>query len=184
MDFRLRTLVTWLPDYLVTVRHLTVFRAGLYSAAPFLAFGVSEPLGGWTADCLIHRGWNETRVRKGLVTTGFLTGLLLIPAERVVSPAAAIWLVIGASLVGLSTGNLIVILQCCAPPDQVGLWTGFENLFGNLAGTLAPLVTGVLIAHTGSYSPGFDLAVLVLVAGVASYWFLVGELKSVVSEGA
>src|SRR5487761_22137 len=177
-DYYWYLFVTWLPDYLVTVRHLTVLRAGLYSAAPFLVFGVSEPLGGWIADSLIRQGWDETRVRKGLVTIGFLTGLLLIPAEHAVSSVAAISFIIGASLVGLSTGNLIVILQCCAPPDQVGLWTGFENLFGNLAGVLAPLATGILIARTGSYSPGFELAVVVLLAGIASYWFLVGELKS------
>jgi MFS transporter, ACS family, D-galactonate transporter len=59
----------------------------------------------------------------------------------------------------------------------VGLWTGVENLFGNIAGIPAPLVTGFLIADTGSYAPGFDLAVVALVAGMISYWFVVGELK-------
>jgi MFS transporter, ACS family, D-galactonate transporter len=176
-DYYWYLLVTWLPDYLMTVRHLTVLRAALYSAAPFLVFGVSEPIGGWIADRLIHLGWNETTVRKGVVTVGFLTGLLLIPAEHAASPAAAVWLFVGGSMVGLSTGNLIVILQSCAPVEHVGLWTGVENLFGNIAGVLAPLVTGFLIADSGSYAPGFDLAVGALVAGMISYWFVVGELK-------
>lgn len=176
-DYYWYLLVTWLPDYLVTVRHLTVLRAGVYSAAPFLVFGVSEPIGGWIADRLIRRGWDETRTRKGLVTVGLLTGLFLIPAEHVASARMAMLLIMGASLVGLSTGNLIVILQCCAPHKEVGLWTGFENLFGNIAGVLAPLLTGILITRTGSYSPGFDLAVFVLLAGLAFYWIVVGELK-------
>ncbi|MGH9378933.1 MAG: MFS transporter, partial [Terriglobia bacterium] len=60
-DYYWYLLVTWLPDYLVTVRHLTVLRAGIYSAAPFLVFGVSEPVGGWIADRLIRLGWSETR---------------------------------------------------------------------------------------------------------------------------
>ncbi|MGH9400864.1 MAG: MFS transporter [Terriglobia bacterium] len=176
-DYYWYLLVTWLPDYLVTVRHLTVLRAGIYSAAPFLVFGVSEPVGGWIADRLIRLGWSETRVRKGMVTVGLLAGLFLIPAQHVASPSTAVLLIIAASLVGLATGNLIVILQCCAPPEEVGLWTGFENLFGNIAGVLAPLLTGILISRTGSYSPGFDLAVFVLLAGIAFYWFVVGELK-------
>lgn len=176
-DYYWYLLVTWLPDYLVTVRHLTVLRAGVYSAAPFLVFGVSEPVGGWIADRLIRRGWDETRTRKGLVTLGLLTGLFLIPAEHVAGAPMAMLLIMGASLVGLSTGNLIVILQCCAPHEEVGLWTGFENLFGNVAGVLAPLLTGILITRTGSYSPGFDLAVFVLLAGIAFYWIVVGELK-------
>lgn len=181
-DYYWYLFVTWLPDYLVTVRHLTILKAGLYSAAPFLVFGVSEPIGGWIADTLIRRGWNETRTRKGILTVGFLTGLLLIPAEHVTQASTAVWLIIGASLVGLSTGNLIVILQCCAPTEKVGLWTGVENFWGNVAGVLAPLLTGILISRTGSYRPGFTLAAVVLLCGLASYWLIVGELKAKTSE--
>ncbi|HEV2418401.1 MAG TPA: MFS transporter [Terriglobia bacterium] len=177
-DYYWYLLVTWLPDYLVTVRHLTVLRAGAYSAAPFLVFGVCEPVGGWIADRLIRLGFSENWTRKGMVTIGLLTGLFLIPAEHAASPAATVWFIIGASFVGLATGNLIVILQCCAPAEEVGLWTGFENLFGNIAGVLAPLLTGILISRTGSYSPGFDLAVFVLLAGIGFYWFVVGNLKA------
>ncbi len=175
-DYYWYLLVNWLPDYLVTVRHFTILGAGFFSALPFLVFGVSEPVGGWLADRLIQRGWDETRTRKGIVTVAFLTGLLLIPASRVASASAAVALIAGGSLVGLATGNLLVILQCCAPSREVGLWTGFENLFGNIAGVLAPVITGLLIARTGSYAPGFMLAALTLIAGLLCYWFIVGKL--------
>ena len=178
-DYYWYLLVGWLPDYLVTVRHLTILRAGIYTALPFFVFGISEPIGGLIADRLIKRGWDETRTRKGIVTVAFFTGLLLIPAARVETARAAIILVIGGSLVGLATGNLIVILQCCAPRDQVGVWTGWENFAGNVAGVVAPLVTGLLISRTGSYAPGFALAAGVLLAGLGSYWFIVGELRTV-----
>ncbi|HXJ91723.1 MAG TPA: MFS transporter [Terriglobia bacterium] len=176
-DYYWYLFVTWLPDYLVTVRHFTILRAGFFAALPFFVFGVSEPVGGWIADKLIRRGWDETRTRKGIVAVAFLTGLLLIPASRVHSANAAVALIAGASLVGLATGNLIVILQCCAPPEDVGLWTGFENFAGNIGGVLAPLITGLLISRTGSYAPGFALAAITLAAGVLCYWFIVGELR-------
>lgn len=83
---------------------------------------------------------------------------------------------IGGSLVGLATGNLLVILQACAPPDQVGVWTGMQNFVGNIAGIIAPLATGLLIDWTGSYSPAFALAAIVLLSGLLSYWFIVGTL--------
>ncbi len=182
-DYYWYLLVTWLPDYLVTVRHLTILRAGFYASLPFFVFGVSEPIGGWIADRMVHMGYDETRTRKGVVTVAFATGLLLIPAARVDTAGAAIALIIGGSLVGLATGNLLVILQCCAPPEDVGLWTGIENFAGNIAGILAPLLTGVLISQTGSYFPGFALAVIVLLAGLASYWFIVGELHPLSGTG-
>ena len=176
-DYYWYLFVTWLPDYLMTVRHLTILRAGLYAALPYLVFGVSEPIGGWIADRLIRFGWDETRTRKGVVTIAFLSGLLLIPASRVESANAAIALLVGASLVGLSIGNLLVILQACAPPEQVGVWTGMQNFAGNIGGIIAPLVTGLLIKETGSYAPAFALAAGVLVTGLLAYWFIVGELK-------
>jgi MFS family permease len=176
-DYYWYLLVTWLPDYLITVRQLTILKAGIYAALPFFVFGVSEPIGGWIADRLIQQGWDETRTRKMVVTVAFATGLMLIPAARVDSPTAAVALIIGGSLVGLATGNLLVILQSCAPPNEIGLWTGIENFVGNLAGIIAPLMTGILISRTGSYAPGFALAAIMLVAGLAAYWFIVGELK-------
>jgi MFS transporter, ACS family, D-galactonate transporter len=175
-DYYWYLLVNWLPDYLVTVRHLTILKAGLFASLPFFVFGVSEPLGGWIADWLTHRGVSETYARKGVLTVAFLTGLLLIPAARVESANAAILLIMGASLVGLASGNLMAILQDCAPPNEVGLWTGIENFAGNVAGSIAPITTGLLISWTGSYFPGFALAALTLVAGLLSYWFIVGPL--------
>src|SRR6202047_4841254 len=144
-DYYWYVLVTWLPDYLVTVRRLSIVQAGFYASLVFFTFGVAEPIGGWMADHLIGRGWDETGTRKGIVTAAFFMGLLLMTAMRTSDTRMAIGLLMGASLVGLSTGNLLAILQCCAPLEIVGIWTGAENFAGNLAGIIAPLAVGVLI---------------------------------------
>ena len=176
-DYYWYVLVTWLPDYLVTVRHLSIVRTGLYGSLVFFTFGVSEPIGGWIADTLIRRGWDETLTRKGIVTVAFFMGLFLIAAMRASNTGTAIWLLIGGALVGLATGNLLVILQCCAPFEKVGIWTGAENFAGNLAGVVAPLAVGLLIRRSGSYVPGFELGAIVLLVGLLAYWFVVGDLK-------
>jgi MFS transporter, ACS family, D-galactonate transporter len=176
-DYYWYVLVTWLPDYLVTVRHLSIVQTGLYGSLVFFTFGVSEPIGGWIADSLIRRGWNETRTRKGIVTVAFFMGLFLIAAMRAANTGTAIWLLVAASLVGLATGNLLVILQCCAPHEKVGIWTGAENFAGNLAGIVAPLAVGLLIKRSGSYVPGFELGAIVLLVGLLAYWFVVGDLE-------
>jgi len=183
-DYYWYLLVTWLPDYLVTGRHLTLMRAGFYAALPYCAFAVCQPIGGALTDWLIRRGYDETRTRKTVLTLSFLCGLLLIPAVLAQTAGAVLGFLIGASLVGLGTGNLFAILQCCAPPDEIGVWTGVENFVGNIGGVLSPLVTGYLIATTGSYLPGFALASILLVAGQLAYWFIVGELKPEVAPAA
>ncbi len=181
-DYYWYLLVTWLPDYLITVRHLTLVRAGFYAALPYLVFGVCQPMGGWITDWFIRWGWDETRTRKGMITVAFLSGLLLIAAARAESPLVALAFLMGSSLVGLATGNMFAIIQCCAPPEEVGIWTGFENFAGNIGGVLAPVATGFLIARTHTYLPGFALAAGVLVAGLLAYWFMVGELNPVPLE--
>jgi len=175
-DYYLYLLVTWLPDYWMTVRHVPVLRAGAYTAMPFLVFAVAEPLGGWIADLLILRGWKETRTRKGIIAVSFLTGLLLIPAILVSSTTLAVALVAGACLAGLAPANILVILQDCAPSDEVGIWAGIQNFTANLGGVVAPVVTGFLIRLTGSYLPGFALAAGILVGGIFAYGFIIGEI--------
>jgi len=176
-DYYWYVLVTWLPDYLVTVRQLSIVQAGFYASLAFFTFGIAEPIGGWIADTLIRHGWDETATRKGIVTITFAMGGFLVAAIRTAHTGIAIWLLIGASLVGLATGNLLAILQSCAPAEAVGVWTGAENFAGNLAGIIAPLAVGFLITSFGSYVPGFALAAIVLFAGVLAYWLVMGELK-------
>jgi MFS transporter, ACS family, D-galactonate transporter len=176
-DYYWYVLVTWLPDYLVTVRKLSIVQAGFYASLVFFTFGIAEPIGGWIADSLIRRGWDETRTRKGIVTVAFAMGVFLIAAMRTAHTGIAIGLLMGGALVGLATGNLLAILQSCAPAEAVGIWTGAENFAGNLAGIIAPLAVGLLIASNGSHVPGFELASIILFLGVLAYWLIVGELK-------
>jgi MFS transporter, ACS family, D-galactonate transporter len=176
-DYYWYVLVTWLPDYLVTVRRLSIAQAGFYASLAFFTFGIAEPIGGWIADTLIRRGWDETATRKAIVTVGFGMGVFVIAAMRAMHTHIAVAFLSLASLVGLATGNLLTILQSCAPAEQVGIWTGAENFAGNLAGIIAPLAVGFLITSSGSYVPGFELASVVLLLGVLAYWFVVGDLK-------
>ena len=176
-DYFLYLLLTWLPDYLVQVRHLSLMKAGFYSAMPFVVFTLGEAFGGWIGDYLIRRGFDETRARKTIITVALLSGLLLIPAVVVENPQIAIALIIGACFAGLAMGNLIAMVQNIAPTREIAAWAGLQNFAGNVGGILAPLVTGLLISRTGSYMPGFVIAALVLVAGLLPYWFVVGDLK-------
>ncbi|HEY7334172.1 MAG TPA: MFS transporter [Bryobacteraceae bacterium] len=182
-DYFLYLLLTWLPDYLVQARHLTIMRAGIYSALPFVVFTAGEASGGWIGDCLIRRGFDETRTRKWIVTAAFLCGLLLIPAVRAENSTVALALIIGACCAGLAMGNLIAMVQNCAPADEIAAWAGLQNFSGNVGGILAPLITGILLARTGSYMPGFALAAIVLALGLLPYWLLVGELTQRAANG-
>jgi len=169
--------VTWLPDYFVKVRHLTILKAGIFTSLPFIVWAVAEPIGGWISDTMIRRGMDPTRVRKGVIAVAFLSGLLLIPAVLVTNVTAALVLICGSSLVGFGAGNTLVVFQSCAPPEEVGMWMGIGNFAGNIGGVLSPLITGILISLTASYFAGFALASFVLMCGLVCFVFLVGKVQ-------
>jgi MFS transporter, ACS family, D-galactonate transporter len=169
--------VTWLPDYLMESRHIPFQRAAAYTMVPFLVFSISEPFGGWMADRMVARGVRERLARKIIVTAAFLSSFMLLAAGHIAGDQAAVLALGAASLVGLATGNLYALLASVAPKDEVGMWMGFMNFAGNIPGVVAPIVTGILIERTGSYQPGFIVAVVMLNLALPAYWFLVGERK-------
>ena len=167
---------------------MTLTRAGALVTFPYLVFTLSEPLGGWIADRLTAMGYNERRARKAVVTVAYLSSIALLAGGRAANDAKAMLLISSACLVGLATGNLYTLTAGMAPPDEVGMWLGCMNFAGNIPGIAAPIVTGVLIARTGSYYPGFVVAVVVLLLGLPLYWWMVGEsnhgLQDVAEGGA
>jgi MFS transporter, ACS family, D-galactonate transporter len=166
-------LISWLPTYLITVRHMSMPKVALFGGLPFLIFAGAEAIGGWTAGSLMRRGWSLSRVTKGFVAAGFAVGLLIIPAAIVESTTLSIALLLGASLAGIGCGSLISFPKICAREEEVALWTGIMNCAGNIGGVLAPIVTGYVVARTGSYVPAFLTVSVVLVVGIVAYTLMV-----------
>ena len=68
------------------------------------------------------------------------------------------------------------LVKSGAGPEAAGSWTGIQNAVGNLGGVLSPLLTGLIVARTGSYYLAFATASGVLALGAASYLMLIGEI--------
>jgi ACS family D-galactonate transporter-like MFS transporter len=80
---------------------------------------------------------------------------------------------------GITCGNLLAIPRICAPDDEVALWTGVQNFAGNIGGVLAPVITGISIARSGSYVPSFLIVAAILFVGMVAYGFMVPPLDTV-----
>jgi nitrate/nitrite transporter NarK len=92
---------------------------------------------------------------------------------------AIVALLISSMAMGLGGLNLYTIAQTLAGARAAGKWMGIQNAIGNLAGIVAPVVTGVLVDWTGRYSLGFLLAGLVAIAGAASWFLLVRRVEPI-----
>jgi MFS transporter, ACS family, D-galactonate transporter len=173
-------LLTWLPYYLVRYKNFSLVTTAKIGATGYLLSALFAIFCGWLSDRLIRAGGTPTRVRKPFVAGG-LTGAGVLLFLSVVSPPG--WnvplLILGIACQGISSSNIWAISQTLAGPYAAGRWTGLQNGSGNLAGIVAPALTGFILGRTGHFQWPFALAALVALAGASSWLFIVGPVQSV-----
>lgn len=173
-------LVTWLPSYLTMERKFSTQMMSIFSAVPFLITGVVAILCGWLSDRLIRSGGEVSRVRKVFAVTGLITFALMLPGATLPSEPAAVAFAIAAFIgMGVFTSNVWAITQTLAGPSASGQWTGLQNCVGNMGGVVAPIVTGLLVKHYGSFHLPFLVASAMLFMSAACYALLAGRIEPV-----
>src|SRR5262249_17941291 len=159
-------LITWLPAYLEKERHFPKQKMALVGWLPFVCIALSCILSGWLSDRLIAHGFCPSKVRKGFAATGLAVSTIIVPVALIEDPTAAMALLMVACLAfGIYTSNLFAITQTIAGPRAAGKWTSFQNGFGNLAGVLAPWLTGVVVDETGRFYVAFLVAACFALCG-------------------
>lgn len=180
INYYLYFLVTWLPFYLVRGRHLSLTVMAREGALLFLMSAISSAVTGKLGDRWIQAGASPTSVRKGFMALGHVgIGLALIVVVKTTG-----WLFIGIlALIGIFLGisicNSWAFSQSLAGPRMVGRWVGVQNFVGNLAGAIAPVLTGFLLDRTGSFYWPFFITAIVAWIGAIAWYFVVGPLEEV-----
>jgi MFS family permease len=174
-------LITWLPYYLVRERHLSLNSMGKIGGTAYLIGAGFSTLAGWISDRWIVAGATPTRARKtftagGLTLAGIFLGLAVVSGTRV----CIVMLIIGVTFFAVGASNLWAITQTLAGPQAAGRWTGFQNFFGNLAGVVAPALTGFVVERTGHFYSAVAILMAVAFTGAAAWIFLVGPVEQVV----
>lgn len=173
-------LITWLPAYMEKERHFPKSKMAVLGSIPFLAIAISCVTAGWLSDRLIAGGHSPTRVRKSFAGIGLTLSTIILPVALTRDTTAAMVLLVLACLsFGIFTSNLFAITQTLAGPRAAGKWTGFQNGFGNLAGVVAPALTGWVVDQTGEFYLAFLVAAGFVLAGAAIFVFGIGPIERV-----
>ena len=173
-------LLTWLPFYLVRERHFTIEQMALVGSLPFFGIATTSVIGGYLSDNWIAKGGSPTRIRKMFVVGGLILVNIMLPAVLIKDNNTAMVVLMVASLCfGFYSSNLWAITQTRAGPVASGKWTGMQNGIGNLAGVVAPTVTGIVVDKTGEFFLAFVAAGVVSILGAACFWFVVGPVKPI-----
>ena len=172
---------TWLPGYLVLQRGMSTLTTGWVGMLPFLVGTICVVLGGWLGDMFIARGARVTLVRKGFAVGGLL-GATIFTVAGAYSPddvMAIAFLTASVASVSFSTAAVNAMPIDVAPPHIVSSLVSLQNFGGNVGGSFAPLVTGLLISASSDFTlPLLVAAGVALVFGCGSYGLIVGNLDS------
>jgi ACS family glucarate transporter-like MFS transporter len=171
--------LTWFPIYLVKERGMSVLQVGFVAALPALCGFGGGILGGWFSDLLLRRGCSLTVARKTPIVIGLLLSVSMV-ACNYVSAQWAVILIMSLAFFGKGIGALgWAVIADAAPKSVTGLCGGLFNTFGNTAGIITPIAIGYILQATGS----FNLALVYVSAhaalAIASFLFVVGEIKRV-----
>ncbi|OLL28284.1 MFS transporter [Burkholderia sp. SRS-W-2-2016] len=169
--------LTWLPSYLTDFQHLDIKHMSVIGILPWLGATLGFVLGGVASDTLYKRTGNVLFARKTVIIVGLgVAGLCVLAVSRVTSLPGAVTLIAVASLFAFMTPQACwSLLQDVVPRERIGATGGFVHLLANLAGILAPSVTGFMIQYGAGYSSAFVLTSALAGFGVVVLLFAARE---------
>jgi MFS family permease len=180
--------LTWLPLYLVKARGFSMVEMSQVGSLVYGMHALSCSLIGWVSDRWIERGVPTNRVRKTILVVGSLgvAGTLLACAHAPLG-ASVVLLLISGFFFGFLQPQIFAAAQTLGGRRAAGKWMALQNMLGNFAGVLSPLVTGLVVDRTGSYDLAFALASASAVAAALVWAYGVRRIAPVewsqVSEG-
>jgi MFS family permease len=159
--------LTWLPNYLQTTKHLTMMSTGLFTGLPFgisVFFSLALSI---MSDRMLGSGGDRTGKRRWIVAV-----MMVFSAVIVLLPFVDnIWIIVAIFTVALTatstaTGlNSALLTDLLASPSDAGKAHAVLVVGGNTFGTLAPIVTGYVIADTGSFDATWYFCSALLIVG-------------------
>jgi MFS family permease len=141
---------------------------GWLAALPLVGIGLGVFIGGFWSDRLIRRiGPRRGRRRPGMIGLPLAALAILFAIATPSAYAAAVALSLGAGLAALAVAPAWATCLDIGG-RHAGVVTGAMNTFGNLGGTVSPLVVGLwLQRHPGSWNgPLVTVALCYAVAAV------------------
>lgn len=171
--------LTWFPTYLIAEKHMPMLKAGIYAAVPYIAAFFGVLIGGYWSDTMLKKGYSLSTARKLPVIIGLLGSCTIMLANY----ADDFNTIIGIMSVAFFAEGMAalgwVIVGDVAPSKSVGLAGGVFNLFANLSGIITPIVIGLIVNATGSFTGALVFMSCLALMGACSYIFIVGRLHRI-----
>ena len=133
--------------------------------------------GGFVCDAIFRKTGNALFSRKLVLVGSLIIAAISVALAGLVSgvvPAVAL-MAVSVFFMYLTASTYWAIILDTVEEARVGGVSGFVHLIANLAGIVAPAVTGYLVQWTGTFTSAFALTGGIAVLGAVAVAFLVKE---------
>lgn len=174
-------IVSWLPFYLVKSRGFSMGWMIAIASWAYLLNALSALAMGWIADRWIRAGHSSTIIYKSIMAANHIAGIVCMLGMVTLPAAGSIASLFVFEIVsGCSYPGLFAIPQILAGPSASARWVGIQNAAGNVAGLIAPAITGILVDQTGLFDVAFALAAGVNILGLIGWVLMLPKIVPIV----
>lgn len=173
--------ITWMPTYLVKQENMTMLKMGFVAMLPLLVGMLIEVVAGWASDRALESGrYSLTAVRKFFLIFGLVLAMSigLAPLTHNVVAIVAL-LCLAKAGTTISASQVWALPADVAPRSMTSTLAGLQNMVSNFGGVVGPIVTGFIVASTGSFNAALFASALVGLVGILIYAVLLGKVKPI-----
>ncbi|RYL88123.1 MFS transporter [Sporolactobacillus sp. THM7-4] len=181
LNYAIYFFITWFPTYLIQEQGMKMMTMGFVAMIPPLVGMVSEWIGGWLTDYLYYRKHLSLTVSRkiNLVCGMFLATTIAFAGLVNSSVVAIILLSISYGGLAFAASALWSLPGDVAPKNMTSIVGSVQNCAANFGGILGPIITGFLIATSGSFITALVVSGIATVLGALTYLFWLGEIKPI-----
>ncbi|PHI28359.1 MFS transporter [Budvicia aquatica] len=180
MNSTLYFFLTWFIVYLEKGLNLSISKAGIGAAFPYMMAMLGLLCSGFVSDALMKKGISRTKSRKLPAILGLgLAGTMCFVNFFEDKPVIAIAILSFAFFANAFSNIGWVILSDIVPSKVIGTIGGFFNVSGNLAGIATPIIMGIILQTTNSFAYAMYYISFVSVLGALSHIFIIRKLDTI-----
>jgi MFS family permease len=173
-------ILNWLPFYLVRERGFSTASMASLIGSAYLVNALSALFAGWAIDRYAARSGRMTLAYKAVMVAYHVGSVVCMFC---IALGTQSWAVAGIFvyqlLSGISSPGIFAIAQILAGPSASGRWVGIQNAIGNLAGVIAPALTGILVAGGEHFTAAFVVAAGMSILGLIGWVWMVADVAPI-----
>jgi len=170
-------MLSWLPSYLVRERGFSMVEMAQIAGGAYLVNALFALGAGWAIDRFIRRGGSTNVAYKAVMAAAHIGSVVCMLCMATGSrPLALGSIFMYQALCGASSPGVYAICQILAGARASGRWVGIQNSLGNLAGIVAPWLTGLIIYSTGHFTAAFVVSAAVSMTGLIGWIWMLPKL--------